>query len=504
MTMSQTLQVGFYGKLPSHGDFLRRRVTDGFVDAWDGWLQQGIASSRESLGDRWLEIYLTSPAWRFASAPGAIGPSAMAGVMVPSVDRVGRYFYVTIVAELPPGVLPGTAATRAAGFFEQAEQLAIETVSAEALDLDAFDERVQALGEQLEALWIPPSVVLDPIAAEILALDDPGAGVLRDAGPSRPWHVPLGSTPQLAATFEQVLWERLAAAHDTHILWWTDGSALVEPSSLVSSGLPDPDRFAAMLDGAWSARQWRSVPARLHASTVESDTLLDDLMPPTCRSAGATDVGLVRTVNQDAYLERSEAGVWAVADGMGGHSDGEVASRMVCDALADFLPDASFEQAIGDAERRMQEVNAHLVRAASRTHNAVRSGSTVVALLTRGSRCAIIWAGDSRAYRWRDGRLEQLTRDHSLAEAVGGTSTAITRAVGGETELTLDVFRERMIAGDRFLLCSDGLTRSLSDAEIEAWMARGDIRGAVDGLIQATLDAGAPDNVTALVIEACG
>jgi serine/threonine protein phosphatase PrpC len=113
-----------------------------------------------------------------------------------------------------------------------------------------------------------------------------------------------------------------------------------------------------------------------------------------------------------------------------------------------------------------------------------------------------LWAGDSRAYRWRNGRLQQLTHDHSATETEGAPSTAITRAVGSEPTLTLDQYRDAVQTGDRFRLCSDGLTRVLSDEAIRGWMEQSDIHRAVDGLLQSTLEAGAPDNVTALIVEA--
>jgi serine/threonine protein phosphatase PrpC len=228
-------------------------------------------------------------------------------------------------------------------------------------------------------------------------------------------------------------------------------------------------------------------------------------VPLSFRSAAATDVGRARTNNEDGFLERPDAGLWAVADGMGGHSHGEVASRMVCDALADFRIDGTFEDAVEAASRRLQDVNEHLLRTAASSHPADRSGSTVVALLLRGVRSAVLWAGDSRVYRWRAGRLEQLSQDHSLAAISGpaaAESSVITRAVGVQPDLTLDIHRDAVQAEDRFLLCSDGLTRVVSDDQISALMETPDLRAAVDGLIQATLDAGAPDNVTVLIAEA--
>jgi type VI secretion system protein ImpM len=491
------MEVGFYGKLPSHGDFLRRRVSDAFVGVWDGWLQECIAASRTALGARWLDLYLTSPVWRFACAPGVFGPDPVVGLMVPSVDRVGRYFHLTLVAELPHDVNIVAATTALEAFFNNAERLVLDTLAADPVDFKMFDEHVADLGAELDVVSGRPQVVLEPAAEAVL-----------NGGSRASWRIPTGSPPHLAPVFEQLVAQRLAKLYEPLVLWWTEGSANVEPSCLIGKGLPRPETFTALLDGGWAQNQWQSISAHVEAaaSAPEPDTLVDDPTPPRFRSAGATDVGKVRSVNQDSLLLRPEVGLWAVADGIGGHSHGEVASKMVCDALADFVPGASFEQMIEAAGVRLKEVNNHLVHAAERVQNAVVSGSTVVALMARGTRCAILWAGDSRVYRTRSGRLEQLTRDHSLAAEAEGLavvpSNIITRAIGGEATLELDVYRDRVNAGDRFLLCSDGLTRLVPDEQIQQFMAHEDISAAVEGLIAATLTAGAPDNVTVVIVEA--
>ena len=487
------MEVGLYGKLPSHGDFLRRRTSDAFVDRWDSWLQGCMAASRSALGERWLDVYLTSPAWRFVCAAGTCGAAPVLGLMVPSVDRVGRYFPLTLVVELPEGISVFAAATDSAPFFDSAERLLIETLAADYVDFEEFDERVISLADELLPLTSQRKVVLDPAAAAILNGDAQAS-----------WQVPIGSTEDLAPVFGQLLSHRLSAMYDPLVLWWTEGSSIVEPSCLIAKGLPRPDAFGALLDGSWAQHRWRSIGAQVDR-TMDAEDPVDDTAVIGFRSAAATDVGRARDNNQDAFLEQEEIGLWAVADGLGGHRDGQVASRMVCDALAGLVTGSSFDTTIEMARERIHEVNEHLLRSSTRAAVTDRSASTVVVLLVRGPRCAILWAGDSRVYRWRTGRLERLTRDHSLVEsgaAVGrDDSHIVTRAVGVEPGLSLDLCRDRVRPGDRFLLCSDGLTRMVPEDQIEMWMGKPDIRTAVDGLIQATLDAGAPDNVTVVIVE---
>jgi len=222
-------------------------------------------------------------------------------------------------------------------------------------------------------------------------------------------------------------------------------------------------------------------------------------------SAGRTDRGVVRTTNQDAFLERPELGVWVVADGMGGHEHGELASRLVCDGLLDLQPQSTLEAASLAVQYRLSDINAQLHRMAARQMARIKIGTTVVVLLTCGPKCQVLWAGDSRAYRLREGRLDVLTKDHvwaGFSGTLGDKSSTITRAVGGEAHLELDTWCGKVQPGDRYMLCSDGISRALDEDAIRQCMRVPDLRAAADALIEEAIGSGSSDNVTAVVIEA--
>jgi len=486
------MEIGLYGKLPSHGDFLRRRVPDGFIGVWDAWLQECIAASRNALGDQWLDIFLTSPAWRFAFDAGACGAQACAGIMVPSVDRVGRYFPLTLMWQTPDDANPFKIARKADRWFDRAERLVIETLATERIDLDSFDQQLSALTADLETIQWQDVVELDIAAAQ--AVTD---------GTRAAWQIPLGTPSAFSELSEQLLYARMKVSHAPLALFWTEGSSAVEPSSLLTAGLPPPTTFSAFLNGAWNPYGWRSLPAKVVSAPSFTDTFAHDTRL-SYHSMALSDIGRVRTINQDAFIERADVGIWAVADGMGGHSQGEVASRMVCDALAALVPRPTLEETVEAIAQCLENVNEYLYRAATRAVNPIQSGSTVVVLATRGARCAVLWAGDSRLYRWREGQLEQLTRDHIAHDTQSdGQGTAISRAVGGESDLLLDVRYEQVWEGDVFVLCSDGLTHEIADQRIDQLLAASEVESRVRALVDAALSAGGRDNVTVITVEAC-
>lgn len=231
-------------------------------------------------------------------------------------------------------------------------------------------------------------------------------------------------------------------------------------------------------------------------------------------SAACSDTGRVRAINEDACLDEPQRGLWAVADGMGGHDVGDVASRLVIDACAQLADTMGIKQSIVEARATLQTANQQLREEASR-RQVPRIGTTVVMLLARDRFCGFLWAGDSRVYLLRQGELRQLTRDHSQVEELRQSGyltqeearhhparNIITRAIGATDHLDLDEDTIEVADGDVFLLCSDGLSNELSDEEIARTLANVDCLHAPRELVDMALARGGRDNITAIVVQA--
>ncbi len=234
------------------------------------------------------------------------------------------------------------------------------------------------------------------------------------------------------------------------------------------------------------------------------------------RSWATTHPGMKRKHNEDAYVDRPDLGVWAVADGAGGHHAGEVASGMIRESLEAIPPGLSASELLAEVRTRIEMTHEALLAEALRRGPDVIIASTVVVMLARNDHFACLWAGDSRAYLLRDGALQQITRDHSLVQELVESgvirpeeaehhprANVITRAVGAEVEdFVLDKVSGRIQVGDRFLLCSDGLCKTVPGDELASLLADNAGVPPPETLVAAALALNASDNVTAVAVEA--
>jgi protein phosphatase len=230
-------------------------------------------------------------------------------------------------------------------------------------------------------------------------------------------------------------------------------------------------------------------------------------------SAGRTETGKVRHRNEDAILVRDDLGLWVVADGVGGHAAGDYASALIVGRLAALTRDGDVYDFIEAIEDALVQVNAEL-RDAALARAADVIASTVVVLVHAGPFMLCGWAGDSRAYVCEDGVLRQLTRDHvygvksevtqfgAPAQSQGGG--ALTRAIGAEDALVLDWVVAGSRAGMQFLLCSDGINKELSDAELATELAHredAEPHERLTRLFAQALERPARDNLSAVIVR---
>ncbi len=231
--------VGWYGKIPGTGDFITRRVPVSFSEPWDRWLQKAIEGSRERLGARWRDAFLSMPAWRFALGPGVVGANAWAGLMVPSVDAVGRYFPLTVACALPSASLDAVATLLgAARWFDDIEAIALEAIApnANTASIDA------ALAQRrFEAQWLSVS---EPTDATV---------PIRGARPQMLCvDLAKAAAPVVPAELRS-LSDRLCEPNSA---WLAEPSELFSRVMLLCESLPAGEQFCAMMNGRWVEHGW--------------------------------------------------------------------------------------------------------------------------------------------------------------------------------------------------------------------------------------------------------
>lgn len=255
--MNSQFSAGVFGKLPAHGDFIYRDLPTRFINVLDTWLQGFVGGSQEQLGEQWLDIYLTSPIWRFALSEGVVDESAWAGLFLPSVDRVGRYFPFSVAMPLAPGSVPTEFISLQSEWYDAIEAAALRALNDEL----AIDDLVGVINGE--------TPLMDTVYTKRGRADNVTGTVVNVEFEEQS---PLSTMPFF---LDGCLQEMLSS----YSVWSTRGSNLVEPCVFVTKGLPPIGGIAAMLDGRWSDWNWRQ-PYELKAGPPiqppANDGMVDD------------------------------------------------------------------------------------------------------------------------------------------------------------------------------------------------------------------------------------
>lgn len=229
--------IGVYGKLPGYGDFVHRNLANDVIGHIDGWLQLFISSTNDALGENWLDIYLTSPIWRFVFSAGVINEYHWAGIVLPSVDQVGRYFPLVLLKPIMTSANPLTFINDNVSWFEQLEEQALLALD-DQLTIDELVEKCDAIELNLDFSYQSTGQLN---SGEAMMINQQFTEEL-----------PM-------ATYGYLLDSLLVKTMSSYSVWSTIGSENIEPCLFTTQGLPKSTQIPAMLDGQWQERHW-SVP----------------------------------------------------------------------------------------------------------------------------------------------------------------------------------------------------------------------------------------------------
>lgn len=439
-------RIGFFGKVPTNGDFVSTGLGRVFQTELDNWIQSGLQASEQRHGSEWRQLFRTAPPWRFVIERSVWGRSTIAGVLLPSIDRVGRNFPLVIAAKL-------------GSFSDNPRLLCFD---------DTWFTAVEALAET--------SSMRDFDIAGFIA------GLKRLRLP----HAKLASKNEMPNGAGPVS------------IWWTINPDTGRASGFKTEGAPQASHFLKLLDkqnGVAPTLKPAAIPESVGAPAPAVTARPAPAKRFVIEKSYATHPGTRLAINADALLVSETPCLFAVADGTGDGSGAADAAKVTTNTLAHVAFHDTLEETIQDVKGKLGRAHSLLQSVPASTARQSPDAS-VVALTIRADAFAVVWAGNARCYLVRDGMMRCLTRDHVEV----GLRFALSRSIGSQRQLVPEVLSDVAQIGDRFLLCSAALARILDERSIAETLLDKPVGEAAGILVQDGLIANARDNISAIVI----
>jgi type VI secretion system protein ImpM len=440
-------RIGFFGKVPTHGDFVSTGLGRTFQTELDNWIQSGLQASEQAYGNEWHRLFRATPPWRFVIERSVWGQATMVGVLLPSTDRVGRSFPLVIAAKL--GSFNGNPRLLC---FDETWFTAAEALAETSLTRD-FD--IAGFSTGLKRLRLP--------------------------------HAKVAPRSELPTSNDD---NRIS-------IWWTIDIDTRQATGFKTAGAPQAAHFLKLLKDRQAAAP-SPKPTAVPEPVREDPAVVMEPAPPkklVIERSYATHPGTRLSINADALLVSESPRLFALADGVGDGSGAADAAKVTTNTLANVSAHDRLEALIQDVKGKLGRAHG-LLQSAHASSDREPSSASVVALTIRHDAFAVVWAGNARCYLVRDGMMRCLTRDHVEV----GLRFALSRSIGSQRQLVPEVFTDMLQDGDRLLLCSAALARVLDERGIAETLLENPVKDAAAVLVQDGLIANSRDNLSAIVI----
>lgn len=445
-------RIGFFGKLPTHGDFVGWGLSSNLQRTLQDWLQAGLQTAKESLGGRWKHAFQTMPPWRFIIEEGLWSSHAIAGVMVASADRVGREFPLVLLSQIHQADEHPFKFYKDESWFTALEAMA-EGGQRRDFQLDSFTQGLQKLRR------------IRPINS-------------RDGDVKR------------------------ANRSTRESLWWTVLPGSRDVQGFRNEGAPKKDDFLRFFttsaDRTDAHRNVKAAPPpAVSGQPVAAVSATEMVSHLSWTHSFQTHAGTRGKPISDALLASAPAGLFGVSCGSGETQTSAEAAKLAVHLAGQAVMDGPMDQRLRELKGKLGSANT-LLRSRNGNPASARSAVASIALLVlESANFAVLWSGDSRCYLFRDGMLRCLTRDHVQI----GMRRSLSKALGLDATLQTESLVEEIRPDDIFLLCSGSLLRCLSERSVAETMLEDKSAELPRILIENALIAGCPDNVTALVVR---